>query len=68
MSSGSIIYAYVALGAQAVLPIVLGSFASVKVSLHLTNEIFLLTVSSLDTQIHPKSHQGLTFPESKNFK
>lgn len=32
MTSGSIIYAYLALGAQAVLPIVLGSFASVKVS------------------------------------
>jgi hypothetical protein len=31
MTSG-IIYAYIALGAQAVLPIVLGSFASVKVS------------------------------------
>jgi hypothetical protein len=31
MQSGSIVYAYVALGAQAVLPIVLGSFASVKV-------------------------------------
>lgn len=33
MQSGSIVYAYVALGAQAVLPIVLGSFASVKVTL-----------------------------------
>ncbi|KAJ9105768.1 hypothetical protein QFC20_004255 [Naganishia adeliensis] len=30
MTSGSIIYAYLALGAQAVLPIILGSFASVK--------------------------------------